>query len=131
MRTCEICGKKYSNDKWPGHWTREYSDVCSSECFHIKFWELKAEEDKKNLDRVVISPDGGHYTLLETPLIEDRSWHFIGHSGRVFYVHFKDGRNIKCGNVWFQGTVPENFPIACNTNYFKTVPEDGVKYKKI
>ena len=125
MKKCEICGKEFTEEDWPGHWAGGYENVCSNDCFTIRFWKQQKLSDKP--DRVVIVQRNGmmeHYHMSHS----DTNDYWKGFGGAAFYIHFIDGRKIKCSNLWHQGDIPETSKqlFKVNTIYFANVPAAGV-----
>lgn len=93
---CVICGKKISKSKYMN------AVLCSSECFHVHFWnEIVKEKDEHIIIDGTCYYDGGNKDTLYPQ--------FLGHSGRRFWIRFKDGRTITTNNLWFNGEIPEKF----------------------
>lgn len=92
---CAICGKEFHGLQYGG----EYQNVCSSECFDHKFWDMiVAEKDK----HVIIN--GESYSIAP----EESKFPFRGHAGREFKIKMKEtGEIVTTTNLWYQGAIPE------------------------
>ena len=96
---CEICGKEFDKQLYMS----EFKNICSSECFGEKFWQMIVEE-------------GGHYNLNgESVLIksykENSDYRWLGCAGRVFYLQSIDNPNMvwKTNDLWIQGEIPDKY----------------------
>jgi len=91
---CIICNKEIEKSKYSN------AILCSSECFHIDFWNSKVEI--KN-DPNSVRENGTQY-YIGTP---DGS--FKGFGGRRFKITFNDGRVVKTDCLWHNGEIPDEF----------------------
>lgn len=91
---CIICNKEIEKSKYSSF------VLCSSECFHINFWnELVGIKDKPHVVRV----DGTHYSIGR-----ENEGGMRGFGGRKFHVKFFDGREVITTNLWHNGAIPES-----------------------
>ena len=102
---CKICGKEiekssYSNDI-----------LCSSECFHVNFWnELVEEYNKDPYHNPVVN--GTKYYVGD----ENNAGAFRGFDGARFCILFNDGTIILSTNLWCNGEVPEEYKDKLKNN---------------
>jgi hypothetical protein len=98
---CRECGKPSDSHKYKG------LNIPSDLCFRCDFWlgHISRKDEPES-----IRINGEHYRL-STPLWEEnpQKREFLGFAGRVFLIHFNDGRVVKTNNLWHQGTIPERF----------------------
>jgi hypothetical protein len=92
---CIICGKEIEKSSFTN------AVLCSSECFHINFWNEKVEERD---DPRIVRVDGKQYYIGN----EDDSSHFRGFGGTRFVIQFFDGRKVISTNLWYNGEIPES-----------------------
>lgn len=96
MVRCEICGKEIKKSQYIGN------ILCSGECFIKHFWKSIIAEKEKH---IVI---GGSCYCDQGDRPNDKS-SFLGHSGRRFWIRFKDGSTLTTNNLWYQGKIPDEF----------------------
>lgn len=93
---CVICGKEIEKSKFSN------KVLCSSECFHIDYWNGKVEiKDDPRSVRV----NGEQYYISD----ENSKSTFRGFGGAKFKIKFFDGREIVSTNLWYNGVIPEEF----------------------
>lgn len=94
---CEICGKEIEKSVYHGN------VICSDKCFGKLFWQkIIAEKDK----HIII--DGKCY--CDEGMVKNPSpYAFLGHSGRCFWIKFKNGKTLTTNNLWYQGEIPDEF----------------------
>ena len=104
---CEVCHKEFFKRSYGG----EYQDVCSSECFHRKFWQGIVEYKD---DYIVIGYEC--YYIGD----EHSTSSFRGHSGRKFrLLELRTDKIIETTNLWYKGSIPEEFrPLLPPTHAF-------------
>lgn len=90
---CCICGKEIKKSQYLG------AVLCSSECFHHKFWNDIVNEKDEHL---IIN---GECYYNET----NPDGIYRGFGGRGFKIKKFDGTIIQTSNLWHQGTVPEDY----------------------
>jgi len=91
---CIICDKEIKESEYTN------AILCSSECFHINYWnEMVDRKDELNIVRV----DGEQY------YIENENSNSIrGFGGRKHIIRFYDGREVISTNLWYNGTIPKS-----------------------
>ena len=99
---CIICGKEIEKSAY------SHKVICSSECFHVDFWN-----DRLDDTAIIINGecyhDGGRKPKGYSG--------FMGHSGREFIIKMNDGRIIETNNLWYNGEVPKERNIADNAQF--------------
>ncbi len=91
---CIVCNKEINKSMFNN------AILCSSECFHINFWnELADIKDDPHVVRV----DGVHYYIGNETQRGTR-----GFGGAKFHIKFFDGREVITTNLWHNGTIPES-----------------------
>ena len=94
---CEICGKEIEKSKYSG------CIICSGECFDKNFWKrIIKEKEKHIIINGVCYCDAGN---VDNPLQSM----FLGHSGRRFWIRFKNDSTLTTNNLWYQGEIPDEF----------------------
>lgn len=94
---CVICGKEIAKSRYTG------DVICSGECFTKNYWrKVIAEKDKHIVINGVCYCDAGN---VDNPLSTSE----LGHSGRRFWIRFKDGRTLTTNNLWCQSEIPQEF----------------------
>lgn len=93
---CVICGKQIEKSKYMN------KNLCSSECFHIDFWNEQVEN--KNDSRIV-RINGEQFHIGN----ENSNTPFRGFSGAKHKIKFFDGREITTTNLWFNGKIPKEY----------------------
>lgn len=94
---CVICGKQIERSSYSN------KPLCSSECFHIDFWnEMIKEKDEHIIINGECYCDAGEVK-------NSSQYAFLGHSGRRFWIRFLDGRTITTNNLWYNGKIPDEF----------------------
>ena len=99
---CVICGKEIEKSKYSN------KVLCSSECFHVNFWN-ECLDDSAIIIKVECYHDGGRKP-------EGYSG-FLGHSGREFTIKMNDGQVISTNNLWYNGEVPKERMVADNAMF--------------
>lgn len=111
--TCIICGKEIKESKYSN------AVLCSSECFHVDYWNEKIEDkDNPNIVRI----DGTQYYIGK----ETGEHEFKGYGGRTFGVKFFDGRLVKTTCLWHNGEIPEEYKELLPNNA-KFIESDNVR----
>jgi hypothetical protein len=101
---CIICGKEIEKSSY------SHKVICSSECFHVDFWN-------NCLDDSAIIIDGECY--------HDRGRKpkccsgFLGFGGAEFTIKMNNGRIIRTNNLWCNGKVPEERQVSDNACFIK------------
>ena len=94
---CEVCGKEIEKSQYMG------CVICSGECFQKHFWmEIIKEKDEHIVINGECFCDGGNVDNPSYP-------RFLGHSGRRFWICFKDGSTLTTNNLWYNGKIPDEF----------------------
>lgn len=94
---CEVCGKEIEKSQYMG------CVICSGECFQKHFWmEIIKEKDEHIVINGECFCDGGNVDNPSYP-------RFLGHSGRRFWIRFKDGSTLTTNNLWYNGKIPDEF----------------------
>ena len=96
---CVICGKEIEKSKYMN------KVLCSSECFHIDFWNDCIKDDAIIIDGECYH-DGGRKP--------DGYSGFLGFAGRLFHIKMHNGKTITTNNLWHNGTVPKERNIKDN-----------------
>lgn len=100
--TCVICGKEIEKSMYFN------KPLCSSECFHIDFWN-----DCLDGTEIIVNGccyhDGGRKPSTYQG--------FMGFSGREFYIQMDDGTVIQTNNLWCNGDVPKERNIKDNAKF--------------
>ena len=96
---CVICGKEIEKSSYSN------KILCSSECFHVDFWNDTLDESA-----IIVKGecyhDGGRKPKGYSG--------FLGHAGTEFTIKMNDGRIINTNNLWFNGRVPEERKVLDN-----------------
>ena len=93
---CIICGKEIEKSKFSN------AVLCSSECFHINFWNgMVADKDSP----LSVRAHGVQYHIGR----EDSKSSFRGFYGRHFVIQFFDSRIVETTNLWMNGDIPERY----------------------
>lgn len=90
---CCICGKEIEKSQFLG------VVLCSSECFHKKFWNDIVNEKDEHL---IINGECYYNETIPDGI-------YKGFGGRGFKIKKFDGTIIQTSNLWHQGTVPEEY----------------------
>lgn len=93
---CIICGKEIEKSSF------SHKVICSSECFHIDFWNEQIE-DKNNSKSVRVNGEQYHIGS------EHSNPSFRGFGGAKYKIKFFDGREVTSTNLWYNGKIPESF----------------------
>lgn len=93
---CVVCGKEIEKSQYGS------AVLCGGECFKKHYWNDIISEREKH---IIINGDC-YYDAGNMP---DSYTGFLGHSGRKFYIKYFDGRIMSTNNLWYNGTVPEEF----------------------
>lgn len=104
---CVICGKEIEKSSYSN------KVLCSSECFHIDFWN-------DCLDEAAIIINGECYHDGGMKPKDYRG--FLGFDGSLFKIKMNDGRVIVTNNLWYNGEVPEERGIEDNACFIKPEP---------
>lgn len=120
MLQCEICGKEIHKSPFHG------CVICGTTCFTVKFWrDIIFNKSKYAVINGECFCDGG-----DRPDITD-TWE-LGHSGRRFNIRYFDGREITTNNLWYQGTIPDEYRDELKDNAEFVNPkfskEGGINY---
>ncbi|MGI5927771.1 MAG: hypothetical protein ACOX8A_11450 [Thermacetogeniaceae bacterium] len=92
---CEFCGKLFDEPRY----YKPYNKLCSSECFHEKFWvDVLKDKDKH------IIVDGNVYSIGG-----DTASGIKGFGGALFRIKKNNGDYIETDNLWYLGEVPEKY----------------------
>lgn len=92
---CIICGKEIKKSSYTN------AILCSSECFHINFWNEKVEGKD---DPRVVRIKGEQYYIGD----ENSTSYFRGCGGAKFKIRFFDDREVTTTNLWYNGTIPDS-----------------------
>ena len=90
---CEVCGKEVDR--------LMYTDTCSEECFTIKYWRDRINNQSSKTQVVV---DHKVFQIAD----ENSNSGFRGFDGRRFFIEFFDGRKVETTNLWYNGVIPED-----------------------
>ena len=99
---CIICGKEIEKSSYL------HKVICSSECFHVDFWNDCLDESA-----IIVGGECYHDGGIKP---EGYSG-FMGHSGRKFTIKMSDGRIIETNNLWYNGKVPEERNVLDNAEF--------------
>jgi hypothetical protein len=93
---CIICGREIDESKY------SHKIICSSECFHIDFWNdnVEIKDDPK-----VVRVNGEQYYIGK----ENSRSSFRGFGGNKFTIKFFDGREVVSTNLWYNGKIPKDY----------------------
>lgn len=92
---CIICGKEIKKSSYTN------AILCSSECFHINFWNEKVEGKD---DPRVVRIKGEQYYIGD----ENSTSYCRGYGGAKFKIRFFDNREVTTTNLWYNGTIPDS-----------------------
>jgi endogenous inhibitor of DNA gyrase (YacG/DUF329 family) len=92
---CIICGKEIEKSSY------SHKIICSSECFHIDFWNdnVEIKDDPK-----VVRVNGEQYYIGK----ENSHSLFRGFGGSKYIIKFFDGREVVSTNLWYNGKIPDS-----------------------
>ncbi len=100
---CIVCGKEINRSKYTN------AVLCSSECYHINFWNEKVKgKDNPNIVRI----DGTQYFIGD----ENSNSPVRGYCGRKFKIEKFNGQIIETTNLWYNGDIPEEFRSVLSDN---------------
>ena len=108
---CVICGKEIEKS--------QYSNkvLCSTECFHIDFWNDCLDDEAIIIDGECYH-DGGK---------KPSSYRgFLGFDVCVFHIEMNNGKTITTNNLWYNGVVPKERNIQDNARFITNHKEDDV-----
>ena len=108
---CVICGKEIEKSQYSS------KVLCSSECFHIDFWNDCLDDEAIIIDGECYH-DGGKKPSSYIG--------FLGFAGRVFHIEMNDGKTITTNNLWYNGVVPKERNIQDNARFITKHKEDDV-----
>lgn len=103
---CEVCGKEIEKSK------QLHKVLCSSKCFTTDFWnDITTHKD----EYVIIN--GRSYYVAD----ENATGPFRGFDGSLFKIKKHSGEIITTTNLWWQGSIPEEFreKIPNNAEWYK------------
>ena len=97
---------------------KPHDDICSSQCFHERFWLEHKEAYLNGKPYIIID---GHLYLDDGNVKNPRDTRMLGHSGRVFHIRMYDSREIETNNLWYIGEIPESYRnvLANNAEFVK------------
>lgn len=107
---CIICGKEIEKSEYMN------AVLCSSECFHINFWN-------ECLDDTAIIIDGECYHDGGKKPKEYRG--FLGFGGDIFKIKKNSGEVIETNNLWYNGVVPKDRKIKDNAVFIEEKQSDA------
>lgn len=124
MVKCVICGKEIKES----YYRDEIPILCGSECFHVNFWNEKAEKYGNGTNeyaKTVAIVDGSHYTFHPDVDVD-----FRGFGGRQFKIVFHDGRVVQSKNVWHQGTIPQTHKHLLPDNAIFVESDEAIENRR-
>ncbi len=103
MFACSVCGGCATPDSF-------MEPACSEMlkhhiCFSCNHWRGIVENDSGAKKDSAVVVDGKHYYIGKNTEHDYHRW--SGFGGDVFYIHFHDGRKVRCNNLWSQGGIPK------------------------
>lgn len=110
MPICKICNKEYKESPFFPSLM-----ICSHECHTVDFWN-RALDDKAIIIDGVCYHDGGNKPKEKSS--------FLGHSGRIFKIKFKDGSLLVTNNLWYNGDVPKERNVIDNAEFVEVLRYD-------
>lgn len=96
---------------------KPYNEICSTECFHINFWNERVK-DKDDLRSVIVNHSA--YCIGD----ENSKSYFRGFGGNKFKIQFFDGRYVESTNLWSNGDIPVDYwdSLPDNAEFIKDKP---------
>ena len=99
---CEICGKQIEHSQYFN------ADLCSEECFSVKFWNECLDEEAIIINGKCYH-DGGK---------KPKNYQgFLGFDGSTFQIKKKSGEIITTNNLWCEGTIPPDRLVPDNAEF--------------
>lgn len=82
--------------------------VCSPKCFHRHFWNeiVRTKEQHIFINGECYTDGGDEITFLN----------LMGFGGRKFYIQFHSGEILETNNLWYRGTVPDEYKEKLKDN---------------
>ncbi len=98
---CIICGKEIVKSQYM------HKTLCSSECFHIDFWNDCLDESAIIIDGICYHDAGSSVACGK------------GFDGRMFKIQMHDGRIIETDNLRYNGEVPKERNVKDNAVFMR------------